>query len=278
MGSSGRYQQDERDAPAVLLTLAFYFLPLAQVLWISVTEPTPGLENYALLATSASIGRMLLTTIRICFGTTAVALLLGYCVAYALTWAKPTWRRVMMIGVLLPLWVSVLVRSFAWMTLLRREGLINDALLATGLIQHPLALIWNELGVVIGMVHIMLPYAILPMAVQMGQIDPDLTAAARGLGATGFGAFHRVFLPLSLPGLLGAGVLVFIFSLGFYVTPVLLGGGRTLMIAEYISIQIVELLRWGTGTMLATTLILAIFALLAMLSRAIDMRSLFGAK
>jgi len=278
MGGGGRASFLLLVAPALLLTLAFYFVPLAQVLWISVTEPNPGLENYALLATSASIGRMLLTTARICVATTMVTLLLGYCVAFALTRATPSLRRVMMIGVLLPLWVSVLVRSFAWMTLLRREGLINDALLASGLIQQPLALIWNELGVVIGMVHIMLPYAILPMAVQMRQIDPALTAAARGMGASGFGAFYRVFLPLSLPGLLGAGVLVFIFSLGFYVTPVLLGGGRTLMIAEYISIQIVEVLRWGTGTMLATTLILAIFALLAMLSRAIDLRGLFGAK
>jgi putative spermidine/putrescine transport system permease protein len=265
-------------APAMLLVATCYFLPLAQVLWISVTEPAPGLDNYAQLFTSASIARMLATTARICAITTLVTLALGYVVAYALTHARPPARRLMMIGVLLPLWVSVLVRAFAWMALLRREGLINSVLLTTGVIAHPLSLIWNEFGVIVGMTHTMLPYAILPMAVQMRQIDPALEAAARGLGADAWATFWRVFLPLSLPGLLGAGLLVVIFSLGFYVTPVLLGGGRTLMIAEYISLQILELLRWGTGTMLATTLVAAILLSLAALSRVVNLRQLFGAK
>ncbi len=265
-------------APALLFAGAFYFLPIAQVLWISVSEPRPGLGNYAQLFTSTSIARVLATTARICAITTAITLVCSYAVAYALTHARPTIRRLLTIGVLLPLWVSVLVRAFAWMALLRREGLVNTALLASGLIDHPLGLIWNEFGVVLGMVHYMLPYGILPMAVQMRQIDPALAAASRGLGAGAFETFWRVFLPLSLPGLIGAGVLVFIFSLGFYVTPVLLGGGRTIMVAEYISVQIMDLLRWGTGTMLATTLILAILVALGLLSRVVDLRQLFGAR
>ncbi len=265
-------------APALLFASAFYFFPIAQVLWISVTEPSPGLGNYAQLFTSRSIARVLATTARICVITTVITLFCSYAVAYALTHARPAVQRLLTIGVLLPLWVSVLVRAFAWMTLLRREGVINSALMSAGIIDQPLPLIWNEFGVILGMVHYMLPYGILPMAVQMRQIDPALSAASRGLGAGAFETFRRVFLPLSLPGLIGAGVLVFIFSLGFYVTPVLLGGGRTIMVAEYISSQIMDLLRWGTGTMLATTLILAIMLSLALLSRIVNLRQLFGAK
>lgn len=264
--------------PAVAFAGACYFVPLAQVLWISFTEPTTGLANYALLGSSASVRRVLLTTLRICAMTAAATLLLSYLVAYVMTQSGPRTRRLMTLGVVLPLWVSVLVRSFAWITLLRREGVVNSALLAGGLIDHPMALMWNEFGVTLGMVHAMLPYGILPLAAHMSQIDPALSAAARGLGARPATAFRRIFLPLSLPGLVGAGALVVIFSLGFYVTPVLLGGGRILMVAEYISIQILDVLRWGTGTMLATTLVAGILVLLAALSRLVDLRQLFGAR
>ena len=264
--------------PALLLLVVVYLVPLSQVLAISVTDPALGLGNYALLATSPSIARVLATTGRICAITTAAALLLGYVVAYCMTQARPAVRRLMLVGVLLPLWVSVLARSFAWVTLLRREGVVNAVLLGAGLIQAPLPLIWNEFGVSLGMIHTMLPYAILPMASHMRGLDPALLAAARGLGASRAQVFARVFLPLSLPGVVGAGVLVLIFSLGFYVTPVLLGGGRVLMVAEYISLQIQELLQWGTGTMLATTLVAAIGLLLFLLSRAVGLRALSGAR
>jgi putative spermidine/putrescine transport system permease protein len=184
----------------------------------------------------------------------------------------------MLLGVILPLWISVLVRAFAWVTLLRREGLVNTALMSTGLLDQPLALIWNELGIVIGMVHYMLPFGILPLWSAMRDIDRRFIAAARGLGASRFEAFWRVFLPLSLPGVVGAGLLVFIFSLGFFVTPAILGGGRTLMIAEYISVQILDVVRWGPGTMLASTLVIIIAILLAALGRVVDFKKLFGAK
>ncbi len=264
--------------PALLLVVVFYLDPIGQVLWISVTDPKPGLGNYAMLGTNASVDRVLVTTARICAITVVVTLVLAYLVAYALTQSGPVMRRWMTMGVVLPLWVSVLVRRFAWIALLRREGVVNSVLLGLGLIQQPLPMIWNTFGVSLGMVHTMLPYAILPLAAHMQQINPALVAAARGMGATPFQAFRQVFLPLSLPGLMGAGVLVAIFSLGFYVTPVLLGGGRVLMVAEYISVQILDVLRWGTGTMLATTLVLVILGLLAALSRVVNLRQLFGAR
>jgi putative spermidine/putrescine transport system permease protein len=112
----------------------------------------------------------------------------------------------------------------------------------------------------------------------MQGIDTRLVPAARGLGATPLAAFLRVFLPLSLPGVISAAILLFIFSLGFYITPALLGGGKTVMIAEYISVQILEALNWGTGTMLATTLLLAVMVLLAIVARFADLRQVFGAK
>ncbi len=264
-------------APAAILMAAFYFYPLVQVLWISVTEPRPGLDNYAQLLTNASIRRTIVTTLRICVLTTGVTIVLGYVVAYVLVHASPQAQRWLFLGVLVPLWISVLVRAFAWVTLLAREGLINTTLRDAGLIEQPLALIWNEFGIVIGMVHYMIPYAVLPLYANMRDIDPRTVSAARGLGASRFYAFRRVFLPQSLPGIIGATVLVFIFSLGFFVTPAILGGGKTLMIAEYISLQIPDLLRWGLGTMLASTLVLFIFVLLAALARVVDLKRLFGA-
>jgi len=124
----------------------------------------------------------------------------------------------------------------------------------------------------------MIPYAALPLYANMKGIDPRLVPAARGLGAGPVQAFLKVYLPMSLPGLISAGILTFIFSLGFYVTPALLGGGKTIMIAEYIAVQINDTLNWGLGSMLATTLLLAIFALLAVMSLFVDLRKVFGVK
>jgi putative spermidine/putrescine transport system permease protein len=262
--------------PALILMLVFYAYPLAEVLWISVTEPEPGLGNYERLFTSAAVQRVWVTTLRICIITTVITLICGYVVAYAISSAPPRMQRWMFLFVLLPLWISVLVRAFAWVTLLRRQGLINEALMGAGLIDEPLRLIWNEFGIAVGMVHYMIPYAVLPLYASMRDIDPRLVPAARGLGASRLEAFRRVFLPLTRPGIIAATVLVFIFSLGFYVTPAILGGGRTLMIAEYIKLQILDLIRWGLGTMMASTLLIAIILLLWVMSRIVDIRRVFG--
>jgi putative spermidine/putrescine transport system permease protein len=262
--------------PAFLLMTAFYVAPILQVLAISFTDPQPGLQNYERLLTSESVQRVVLTTLRICTITTVLALLLGYVLSYRIALASERARRWWILAVLVPLWISVLVRAFAWVTLLRRQGLVNNALIETGLIAEPLQLVWNEFGIIVGMVHYMVPYAVLPMLASMREIDPRLLAAARGLGASRPTIFLRVFLPLSLPGLIAAGVLVFIFSLGFYITPAILGGGKTLMVAEWISLQILDLIRWGLGTMMATMLVVAILATLAVFSRAVDLRRVFG--
>jgi putative spermidine/putrescine transport system permease protein len=264
-------------APALALVLTLYVVPLLKILALSFTDPVLGLQNYRLLFTSGAIERILLTTARICALTSALTLIGGYAIAYALVHAGERQRQWMLFCVLLPFWLSVLVRAFAWVMLLRNEGAVNATLLALGAIDSPLTLVRNEFGVVVGMIHYMLPYAILPLYTNMQGIDRRLVAAARGLGAGPFAAFRRVFLPLSLPGIVGAGVLVFVFSLGFYITPAILGGGKTVMIAEYIAANILDNIRWGLATMLASTLLATVFLLLALMWRVVDLRKLLGA-
>ncbi|HTZ80068.1 MAG TPA: ABC transporter permease [Stellaceae bacterium] len=264
-------------APALALILGLYVFPLLRVLWISVDDPVLGLQNYRLLITSHAIHHIVLTTARICVLTTVITMIGGYGVAYALVHVNERQRRWMLLCVLLPFWISVLVRAFAWVTLLRPNGVLNSALLDLGIIHSPLELVRNEFGVVVGMVHYMLSYAILPLFANMRGIDRRLVAAARGLGAGPFTAYRRVFLPLSMPGIVSASVLVFVFSLGFFITPAILGGGRTVMIAEYISANIRDNLRWGLATMLASTLLITVFLTLGLLSRLVDVRKLFGA-
>lgn len=264
--------------PLLLLVSLLFIVPIVQMLWLSFAEPALGLQNYALIQSSSGIQAALWNTARIVVLTTALSVCLGYLVAYVLVHSSARQFQWMMICVLVPFWVSVLVRAFAWLTLLHANGLVNRALIWTGIIGEPLALVRNELGVVIGMVHYMLPYAILPLYAGMKGIDNRLVSAARGLGAGPFEAFIRVFLPLSLPGLFGAALLVLIFSLGFFITPIILGGGKTVMIAELISVQILNTANWGVGTMLASVLLVAVFLLLVTIGRLVDLRNLFGAR
>ena len=264
-------------APLVLLA-GFYLYPLSRVLWLSVTVPTPGFGNFERLFTSDAIQRIVWTTGKLCVLTTALALVIGYAIAYAAVHLPGRRGELLLFFVLLSFWLSVLVRAFAWLTLLQSRGVVNTALMQMGVIDAPLPLIRNEFGVVLGMVHYMIPYATLPLYANMRGIDPRLVPAARGLGAGPVRAFLRVYLPMSLPGLISAGILTFIFSLGFYVTPALLGGGKTIMIAEYIAVQINDTLNWGLGSMLATTLLLAIFLLLGLMAFFVDLRKVFGVK
>jgi putative spermidine/putrescine transport system permease protein len=264
--------------PAAAFMAAFYFVPLGRVLWTSVTEPKFGLSNYALLLDNPAVHTVVATTLRISAITTIVSVTVGYAISYSLVFANSRRRRLMMMFVLLPFWVSVLVRAFAWMILLGREGLINRTLLALGLISEPLTMMYNDFGVLVGMIHYMVPVATLTLYANMSGLDQRLTRAARGLGAPPLQAFLRIFLPLSLPGVAASATLVFVLSMGFYVTPALLGGGKTTMAAQYITVLINETLQWGVATMIATTLLLAVCAALGVLATVFDSRRLFGGR
>lgn len=265
-------------APLGLLVFALYAGPVLNILWLSVTEPVTGLQNYEQLFSKASLLKLLLTTLRICLLTTLVSVVAGYLVAYVMVRLAARERSWMLGLLLISFWVSVLVRAFAWLTILGRNGILNDALQGIGLLDQPYAFVRNELGVLIGMIHYMIPYAVLPLLANMQGIDQRVLDASRSLGAGPWLTFRRVYLPLTTPGLFAAALLVFIISLGFYVTPAILGGGRVLMVAEYISVQMLVTLQWGTASMLATLVLGGVLALMFVFSRFMRVSDAFGVR
>ena len=255
--------------PAVFLA-TLYLTPVISVMFRSFTEPVAGFGNYAVIMESAAIRVVLGKTVYICFVTTALTLFLGYITAYAMSQVSPREQQLMFFLVILSFWISVLIRTFAWIAVLQPRGLLNAFLMWLGVIDQPLKMVRNDFGVIVGMVHYMLPFAILPLFANMQTIDRSLVPAARALGASARRAFFTVFLPLSMPGLAGAAILVLIFSSGFYITPALLGGGKVVMVAEYISVQMSETLKWGLATSLATCLMVVVLSLTVAMSRFMD--------
>jgi putative spermidine/putrescine transport system permease protein len=258
------------------IILALCVAPVLRVLSLSFTEPRPGLENYAHIVDSEALHHIAVTTISVSLATTVITVALGYVVAYAMVRLPAREVRAMFFLILLTFWLSILARTFAWIILLRGEGPVNEALMALGVIASPLTLVRNTFGVILGMVHVMLPIAILPLYASLRGIDQRLTAAARGLGCGPLRSFLWVFLPLSAPGIFAASCLVFVFSLGFFITPAIMGGGRVIMIAEYIQTQFEQTLRWGYAAMLAVLLLVCVFATLGLATRVVGARGLLG--
>jgi ABC-type spermidine/putrescine transport system permease subunit I len=262
--------------PATLTILVVVFLP---IFWLSslsfldrAGEPT--LENYRRLAGAIYVDAFVVT-FQISAAVTAICVLLGYPLAYWLSRQRPRVANLLLICVLLPFWTAVLVRTYAWLVLLQRRGLVNSTLISLGVIDQPLQLAFNLPASIIGMVHIMLPFLVLPLYAAMKSIDGDLVRAAIGLGSSPTGAFWRVFVPMSLPGLFAGVVLVFVLSLGFYVTPALLGGGRVQMIAQRIESTITIFSNWGAASALGVVLLAMALALVALLHRAFGLDRLF---
>jgi ABC-type spermidine/putrescine transport system permease subunit I len=246
--------------------LAFYALPVIAMLLRSVSDPHWSLDNYRQLSHDSVFFAVFTNTLRVSFVVTVGSLLLGYPVALALSRLRGCLAAIVLVLVLLPFWTSVLVRSYAWMVLLGRHGLINEALRAAGVIDTPLKLLNTSFAVYIAMIHILLPYMILPIASVLRQIDPALARAAAGLGATPIGAFRQVILPLSMPGVAAGVLLVFVLSLGFYITPMLVGGPRDMMLSMLIAQQ-VDLINWPYAACLSATLLVATLAMLAVFQR-----------
>ena len=249
-------------APLILYMLVFYALPVAAMLLRSVDSPQWSLDNYRQLAQDPVFFQVFWITLRTAFIVTVGTLLLGYPVALALVHLRRGPAALVLVLVLLPFWTSVLVRSYAWMVLLGRHGLINEALAAAGLIDAPIKLLNTSLAVRLAMIHILLPYMILPIASVLRQIDPALPRAAAGLGATPTGVFRQVVLPLSMPGVAAGVLLVFVLCLGFYITPALVGGPRDMLLSMLIAQQ-VDLINWPYAACLSATLLAATLAMLA---------------
>ena len=264
--------------PLLLFIVALFILPVAQILFLSAFDAAShlSLENYARIAKTPVYLQTLIITFKIAGWTTLFAILAGYPVAYFLAHSPRRLRDSLTLLVLMPFWTSFLVRTFAWMILLGRNGAINRLLTELGVIDAPLSLIFNFTGVMIGMVHAMMPLAILAMLSVMQNIDMTLVRAARTLGARGGQSFWRIYFRLSLPGVAAAGLLVFITALGFFITPALLGGRRETMLAQVIISVIQEVLNWRFAGALSVVLLAASAIVFYLYDRVLGMSTLAG--
>ena len=253
--------------PVVLLLGWAFFLPIVRLLLTSFTQPAPGFGNYARVLTDPLYLRVFARTAWIGLGCVLLSLCLGYPVAMLM--ARGGWilARVAAICVLLPLWTSVLVRSYAWIVLLERNGIINQSLQLAGLTSRPLRLLYNDGAVFLAMTHVLLPFMILPIANALKNMPADLQRAATNLGAGPVRVFLSVTFPLSLPGVFAGCLIVFVTSLGFYVTPALLGGPQTLMIATLIGQQALDTLDWPFAGALSTVLLVLSLGITASFKR-----------
>ena len=252
-------------APLLVFMVVLYAIPVTAMLLRSVAEPAWTLSRYAALPDDSVFINVFVNTLRTAVTVTVATLLLGYPVALGLVRARRMAGLVLAV-VLLPFWTSILVRSYAWMVLLGRHGVINEALLSADLIDRPLRMLNTSIAVHVAMIHILLPYMILPIANALRQIDPSLARAASGLGARPFAAFRQVILPLSMPGVAAGVLLVFVLSLGFYVTPVLVGGARDTTLSMLIAQQ-VDQLNWAYAATLSVVLLGTALVVIAVFQR-----------
>ena len=259
--------------PALAWLGVLFVYPIGRLVYLSAFAPAFTLQHYAKLLGAGVYAKILVNSFEISLTVTVLALLLGYPLAFLLATARPRAAGLMLAGIVLPLWTSVLVRTYAWMVLLGRRGIVNEALQSAGLLDSPLPLLYNRLGVTIGMVHVVLPFMVLPLYSVMKRVDVELLKAAQNLGANRWQSFLRVYLPLSFPGVAAGCLLVFVTALGFFVTPALLGGRGDMMIAMLIETQVRELLDWGFASALAVTLLAVTAAILLVVQRLLGERA-----
>jgi putative spermidine/putrescine transport system permease protein len=255
----------------VLVLVAFFAIPMAVVATASFSNAKGGfsLVQYANILLDQYHWGVLGTTFRIAALTTLGCLLLGFPLAYYLVrmvrW-RP-WRRACVILLLIPLFTSNVVRSFGWMVLLGRNGVVNDGLLAAGLIEHPVRWIGTETGILIGMVYILLPFVVLSVGNALAAVDDRLEQASADLGAGPYATFRHVTLPLCMPGVIGGAVMVFTLAVSSYVTPALLSGGRVTVFSMLIFQQYSSVFDFNYGGALSMTLLVVTLMLVALTNR-----------
>lgn len=258
--------------PYLGLVSLLIIIPIGWLFYMSFVgrDGTLSLENYTRMLDSKAYIRIFITTFKISFLTTLICALIGYPLTYFMSQLPKKWAGICMIGVLIPFWTSLLVRTYAWLVLLQKKGLLNNVLIDFEIIEEPIKFVHNTSGTLIGMAHIMLPFLILPLYANMRSIDKDCVKAAASLGATPTRAFWTVFFPLSIPGLLAGLLIVFVLCLGFYVTPAVLGGGRVIMAAMKISSNIELYFSWGAASALGVVLLVVTMAILFIASRLVS--------
>ncbi|MFY9239299.1 MAG: ABC transporter permease [Roseovarius sp.] len=260
-------------SPAILLVMVILVIPVGWLFYVSFlgADGSFSLENYERMIERKSYARIFYTTFEVSILTTILCILIGYPLAYFMSQLPNKWANICLITVLLPFWTSLLVRTYAWLVLLQKSGLVNEWGMSLGLWEEPLRLVHNMSGTLIGMVHIMLPFLILPVYSAMRQIDRDYLKAAANLGASPRRAFWTVFFPLSTPGLFAGALMVFVLCLGFFVTPAILGGGKVIMVSMKIVSNIELFVNWGAASALGVVLLTLTVGILWIASRFLNL-------
>lgn len=262
--------------PAVLAVGVFFFVPIVALIVRSLTEPELGVQHYVRVFTDELTLTVLFRTLWTTLLVTAITLVLAFPYAYAMTVVGPRARAVLLAIVMVPFWLSVMTRTFAWVVLLARGGPVAE--LAAGLGIPEFTLLGSLAGATIGMVQVLLPFMVLPLYSTMAGIDRNLLTAAGSLGATGWTAIRTVFLPLALPGVTAGTTLVFVLCVGFYITPQLLGSPQNALVAQLIGIRVLQLRDFaGAGAVSAVLIVLCVI-LIALASRSIKLSSMFGGR
>ena len=264
--------------PAVLFLLVLFVYPTSLLVGLSAVDVDGNItvSHYSRLFDQGLYTKVLLITLKVAAWTTTFAIIAGYPVAYLLANVRSSLRNTLIIWVLLPFWTSFLVRTFAWLVLLGRKGAINDLLIAVGILDYPIKIIYNFTGVMIGMVHALMPLCVLTMLAVMENIDTNLTKAAGTMGARRGQSFWRIYFPLSLPGVAAGGLLIFVTSLGFFITPALLGGARDTMIVQLIMFQIDSMLNWGFAGAISMLLLATVLLIFFFYDRWLGLSTLSG--
>jgi len=264
-------------APLVVLLLSLLVYPVAQLLLLSVQKGGEfSMASYVQLFSSSVYLNVLLITLKIAFWTTLFAVIAGYPVAYLISSWPQQKKGGLLFWVLLSFWSSFLVRAFAWIVLLGRNGVVNQLLVALGIVDAPITMLYTFGSTMVGMVHALMPLAILTMLSVMENIDRSLPRAALTLGARPGSAFWRVYFPLSMPGVAAASIMVFVTSIGFFIFPALLGGRRETMIAQIIIVQVEQTLNWGFAGAISVFLLIVVGAVFAVYDRVLGLSSITG--
>lgn len=266
--------------PAFTMLAVVFLGPLvwffAQTLFVDNDPSLLGSQIVAVI-TSRVMLQAIITTNWISLLVTASVLLMGYPIAYYLANRAGLRFTLVVFCIIVPYFTSIIVRTYSWMVLLGRTGLINQTLINTGLIDAPLPLLYNKLAIVIGMTYVLLPYMVLTLFAAMRSIDRNLLLAARGMGASGLMTFWRVYFPLSLHGVISGALIVFILSIGFFITPALMGGPSDVMVAMLIERSVEITLDWTTASVMSLFLLAVTLVLYAFYYRITDLRRLMGA-
>ena len=270
-------------APPIAWLAVFFLVPMVVVFAYSLATRTSGggvvfglsIQNYERIGESGLYAWAALRSLRIAIVVTIVTLLLAYPVAYYLALVATRRRLVLFVLLIVPWWCSILVKNFAWVAILAESGVLNRALLRIGLIDQPLKLLYNEVAVVIGLVHVLIPFMVMPIYATLEKLDRRLIEAATNLGASPLRALWEVVFPLSLPGVAAGSLLTFILAFGSYITPALLGSERTSMIANLIQSQFMEAFDWPFGAALSMVLLGVVVLLLASFNRLVGLERLW---